>query len=47
MKNTEMKGGSHQLKKPNVDFTEDEIKLMKSQDINYIKMHHQMELKVK
>lgn len=40
------KDGVHKLRNPFVDFTEDEIKLMKSQDKNYIKFHQQMELKV-
>ena len=46
MTRTHMKDGSHQLRNPFKDYTEDEIKLMKSQDKNYIKMHHQIELKV-
>ncbi len=45
MAKTEMKDGAHRLRKQNVEYTEDEIKLMKSQDKNYIKMHQQMELK--
>ncbi|CAF0709442.1 unnamed protein product [Brachionus calyciflorus] len=45
MTRTEMKDGSHQLRNPYKDYTEDEIKLMKSQDKNYIKFKHQIELK--
>lgn len=47
MVKTHMKDGQHKLRKSEKEFTEDELKLMKSQDINYIKMHLQMELKVR
>ncbi len=46
MAKTEFKDGAHRLRNPNQEFTEDEIRLMKSQDKNYIKMHQQMEYKV-
>lgn len=46
MAKTEIKDGAHRLRKQNQEFTEDEIRLMKSQDKNYIKMHQQMEFKV-
>lgn len=42
-----LKDGVHTLRNPFVEFTEDEIKLMKTQDCNYIKFHQQMEAKVK
>lgn len=45
MAKTEFKDGAHRLRNPNQEFTEDEIRLMKSQDKNYIKMHQQMEYK--
>ena len=35
----------HQLRNPFKDYTEDELKLLKSQDKNYIKFRQQMELK--
>jgi hypothetical protein len=38
--------GVHKLRNPFVEFTEDELKLMKTQDKNYIKFHQQMESKV-
>lgn len=46
MAKTEIKDGAHRLRKQNQEYTEDEIRLMKSQDKNYIKMHQQMEFKV-
>ena len=46
MAKTHIKVGAHRLRNPISEFTEDEIKLMKSQDKNYIKMHQQIELKV-
>ena len=46
MAKTHLKDGVHKLRKQNEEFTEDEIRLMKTQDKNYIKMHQQMEFKV-
>jgi U3 small nucleolar RNA-associated protein 11 len=40
------KDGSHKLRNPFKEYTEDELKLMKSQDKNYIKFNYQMEMKV-
>ena len=45
MTKTQLKDGVHSLRNPFKDYTEDELKLMKSQDKNYIKMHYQMEMK--
>jgi len=45
MVNTKLEDGMHQLKNKYQQFTEDEIKLMKSQDKNYIRMHQQIERK--
>jgi hypothetical protein len=41
-----MKEGVHELRNASKDYTEDELKLMKTQDKNYIKMRHQIEMKV-
>jgi hypothetical protein len=46
MVNTQVKDNIHQLKNKYQEFTDDEIKLMKSQDKNYIRLHQQMERKV-
>ena len=46
MSKTHIKDGAHKLRNPFTEFTEDEIKLMKTQDSNYIKFHQQMEAKV-
>lgn len=46
MVNTHVKDDIHQLKNKYQEFTEEEIKLMKSQDKNYIRLHQQMERKV-
>ncbi len=46
MTKTQFKDGSHKLRNPFKDYTEDELKLMKSQDKNYIKLNYQMEMKV-
>lgn len=45
-KNIQFQDGVHKLRNPFVEFTEDELKLMKTQDKNYIKFHQQMESKV-
>lgn len=45
MVNTKVEDGIHQLKTKYKQFTDDEIKLMKSQDKNYIRLHQQIERK--
>ena len=46
MTRTNLKDGVHKLRQSAKDYTEDELKLMKSQDKNYIRLHYLMELKV-
>ncbi|CAF0767040.1 unnamed protein product [Adineta ricciae] len=45
MVNTKLKNGVHSLKKKYKEYTDDQLKLMQSQDLKYIKYKHQMERK--
>ena len=46
MSKTQLQDGVHKLKNPYKNYTDEELRLMKTQDKNYIKMHQQMEFKV-
>lgn len=41
-----IKDGVHQLRDPLKEYTQEELMLMKTQDKNYIKMRHQIEMNV-
>ncbi|CAF0847118.1 unnamed protein product [Adineta steineri] len=45
MVNTKLKGGVHSLKKKYKEYSDDQLKLMQTQDLKYIKYKHQMERK--